>query len=58
MKTKRLIAASLVVALSIGQLPRPAYAWNKPGRMVVAAIAYRELQRTNNQAVIDKVLPS
>ena len=56
MKTKRLIAVSLVVVLSIGQLAPPAYAWNKPGHMVVAAIAYRELERTNNQAVIDKVV--
>jgi S1/P1 Nuclease len=56
MNTKRLVTFSLVVALMIGYVPRPAYAWNKPGHMVVAAIAYRELQRTGNQAVIDKVV--
>jgi hypothetical protein len=50
MKTKRLVVCSLVVALVIGYIPRPAYAWNKPGHMVVAAIAYRDLQRTSNQA--------
>ena len=56
MKLKRTVVCILVVALLLGYVPRPAFAWNKPGHMVVAAIAYRELQRTGNQAVIDKVI--
>jgi hypothetical protein len=56
MKTKNLVVPALLAALAVGAWPHAAHAWNKPGHMVVAAIAYRELQRTNNQAVIDKVI--
>jgi S1/P1 Nuclease len=50
------ILAFMIVALTAGGWPSSLMAWNKPGHMVVAAIAYRELQRTGNQAVIDKVV--
>jgi hypothetical protein len=56
MKMQRLIATTLLAALAFGFSPRAVHAWNKAGHMVVATIAYRELQRTNNQAVIDKVV--
>jgi hypothetical protein len=56
MNTNRAIAVALLAARVAGVLPGAAFAWNKPGHMVVAAIAYRELQRTGNQAVIDKVV--
>jgi hypothetical protein len=50
-----LVALVLVLSCVIVS-PATVQAWNKPGHMVVAAIAYRELQRTGNQAVIDKVV--
>lgn len=48
MEMKRLIATTLIAALAFGFSPRAVHAWNEPGHMVVAAIAYRELQRTND----------
>jgi S1/P1 Nuclease len=56
MKMKRLVSAAILSGLVIGFSPRTAHAWNKAGHMVIAAIAYRDLQRTDNQAVIDKVV--
>jgi hypothetical protein len=56
MNMKRFLTATILAGLVVGLSPRTAHAWNKAGHMVIAAIAYRELQRTDNQAVIDKVV--
>jgi hypothetical protein len=47
------LIASLVL-LTLAVLPLPAKAWNIPGHMLSAAIAYQVLQQ-ENPSTIDKV---
>lgn len=51
-RTLFLVVAMMFLLL----LPSPAWAWNKPGHMVTAAIAYSELQQNAPQATVRGVV--
>lgn len=53
---RKLSLSLILAAVTALHGAQSAQAWNKPGHMVVAAIAYRDLKRSNQQPVIDKVI--
>jgi len=53
---RKLLVVSLLTTIGAAWLPTTALAWNKPGHMVVAAIAYRDLKQSGKQDVINKVI--
>ena len=47
----RIVKRTVVPLILLGLVALPASAWNKPGHMISAAIAYDDLRETNNEAV-------
>jgi S1/P1 Nuclease len=45
-------ASTYIVFLTLAALPLPAPAWNIPGHMLSAAIAYQVLQQENSQTIV------